>query len=369
MVKTICLTLFSLLVLCLEACSPAHVQLAARVESAAVAEGRLSGPLSLLDTGGGLLAVFADRETSSLAVIELGPGLPAGLAAPKLLDRIDTEPPLSAAFGEHAAAVTSRGLALLYRDRQSESKTLLKLALRVPGRPEWRLALREPSGSPLAVLAREDGGVDCAWAAPLGLYLGLGSAQPEAFQPGFQPVGRASTAAALRAFSAFDGSTRKLWWFRLAAAAPQAGWIEGPGPVHAAAERAGEAHRGLLAIASFDAASRRVALWEEQQGGRFSRTTVTVCEGTRELFLAPWGHGYLIVYDERVSLGAGREVSQVSLLAPSGPRYRKKILSRGEQPVAGMACLQRGSELEVLTLRGEQLALLRVVLPPAGAWR
>ena len=234
------------------------------------------------------------------------PVSPAHPIAPRLIDRIDTEPPLTAAFAEHAAAVTARGLALLYRDRQSESKTLLKLALRLPASHDWRLDLREPAGSPLALLAREDGDVDCAWAATPGLYLRAGRASVEVLQAGIQPVGRASTAAALRAFTVFDGTTQRLWWFRLPEGPPQAGWIEGPGPVHASAERAGEAQRGLLAVAAYDAPSRKLALWEEQPGGRFSRTTVTVCEGTREVFLAPWRHGYVIIYDEQLSQGAGQ---------------------------------------------------------------
>jgi hypothetical protein len=69
------------------------------------------------------------------------------------------------------------------------------------------------------------------------------------------------------------------------------------------------------------------------------------------------------------SLGAGRVVSQVSLIAPGsllgarGTRYRKAVFSSGDSRIDGFAAARTGDALYVLVSQGN-LKLLRIPLAP-----
>ncbi len=107
---------------------------------------------------------------------------------------------------------------------------------------------------------------------------------------------------------------------------------------------------------------------EQQESGSWQRTTVTVCDGTTWVFLAPWGTGYLFLYDEVRPMGGGRTLRELSLLAPDGPRYRRKVVSSGEEPLGGAAAIAGDGVLTVAVLRGS-LAVLRIAPPPPAGRR
>jgi hypothetical protein len=123
-------------------------------------------------------------------------------------------------------------------------------------------------------------------------------------------------------------------------------------------------------VLSWDARARRLLL--HQQGtrdGAFSTATVTVCDGTGTATLLPGESDstFLILFDEVRSLGAGRTISQVSLIAPGsvlgarGSRYRKAILASGDSRINGFAAVRAGDALYVLVSQGD-VKLLRVPL-------
>lgn len=371
MVKRIASTLAAALLLSLAGCLDSRAPLRVRVDSALIASGRLSGPVSLLGAEDRLVAVFSDRETISLVVSEipLGSGLPSSPPPARLVDKIDAAPPLSPSFGEHAAAMTPEGLSILYLDREKEDRTVLKLASQAADTRGWRLDILEPAGNPVALFARPGGGLDCIWASPQSMVLLPAKGPVRNLQDDFQFSGIGSSFARgdLYGFTVFDETSQRLLWYRLSGGTAASGWVDGAGPVQAISLRPGVRNAGLLAVASYDPARRRIILREQNSNDGFTGTTVTICDGTRMLFLSPWGRGYLFLYDERRALGGGREASELSLLAMAGPRYHKKVLSSGGEPLSSMAALLRGDVLEVLVLRGDELRLLRVALPSSAA--
>ncbi len=331
---------------------------------------------SLLLDGASVAAVFADRDTTSLRVVEVpvAADLPAVAPAPVFVDRIDIAPPLGAAFGLHAAASVGRGLRLLYLDREREDRQLLKSvsreAARTPGDPPpgWRLELVEPYGQPVAVLQRPDGKPLDVWATGALLARGAGSAdlrllpaiQPR--EPGL-PIAPAGGGPPT-GFSVWDDAAGVLYATRFFSDVPMAEAIAGGGPVHAMAE----APDGTLGIVTWDAASRRILLRERAPAAAaFRTTTVTVCDGTSGLFLAWTTAGWLFVYDEVKPARPGRWVWELVVLSPEPkgvgrPRYRRGVLSSGPSPVTGLRAVIAERSLFVLEMR-DVLRLLKTALP------
>jgi hypothetical protein len=315
-------------------------------------------------------ALFSDRETTSLALCPV-PGwpVPDPPPAPRLLDKIDAAPPLWPRFGEHAAAASDGTVSVLYLDREREDRTVLKLATGRPAGAEWRLDVLEPLGLPVAVVVLDSGRFAPVWADDSSLLYRPAAGPDQVLRQGFRLEGRGCPIDGGRGFTVYDGGSGRLLWFRFTGSGIEAGEVDGPGPVHASVLVPGrEPAETRLAVASWDPETRKVLLYEQQAGGGFARTTVTICEGTSALFLEPWGRGWLFLYDEVRTLGGGRTLSEVSVLAPDGPRYRRRAVSSGDGPVEGLSAALRGDALEVAVLRGE-LSILRVTPPPPGAGR
>ena len=76
-------------------------------ESLVLSRGPASSFLSLAELSGTLYAVYADRATTTLDLVEIpgGPHLPATAPAPEVIDKVDVVPPLSPAFGDHVLSV------------------------------------------------------------------------------------------------------------------------------------------------------------------------------------------------------------------------------------------------------------------------
>jgi len=372
-VKTIA-PILAVTLLTFAGCPAGHAPLRARVESAVIAAGRPVGPVSLLASGGSLLAVFSDWETTSLAMCEVpfGPRLPRSIASPRLVDKVDVAPPPSPSFGEHACAASSGSLAILYLDREREDKSVLKLATRAAGAAgasgaagalQWRLDILEPAGLPLALLAEPDGRMASFWAAGSLYFRDASGAQGilrDALQPGSRALGFG--AGETRGLTVFDESAQQLLWYRWTGGELAHGVVAEAGPVHAPTMSVDEAGAVRLAVASYDPSKRRIYLFRETgEAGRFSRITVTMADGTRSLFCAPWKGGFLFLYDETRPLGGGRSACDLSLLAPAGARYQKLVLSTGSAPLQGLSAVLLDGALYVLALR-QDLALLRVEL-------
>jgi hypothetical protein len=364
-------SILAVALLALAGCPASRAPLRARVESAVIAAGRPVGPVSLLASGGSLFAVFSDWETTSLAVCEvpIGPRLPPSIASPRLIDKVDVAPPLSPSFGEHACAASSGSLAVLYLDRERDDKSVLKLATRpvgasgAEGALQWRLDILEPAGLPLALLAEPDGGMASFWAAGSLYFRDASGAQgilQDALQPGSRALGFA--AGDTRGFTVFAETARQLVWYRWSGGELAHGVVAEAGPVHAPTMSVDEAGVVRLAVASYDSSKRRIYLFREtDETGSFSRITVTMADGTRSLFCAPWHGGFLFLYDETRPLGGGRSACDLSLLAPAGARYQKLVLSTGSAPLQGLSAVLFDGALYVLALR-QDLALLRVEL-------
>jgi hypothetical protein len=86
--------------------------------------------MSLAVAGTNLLAVFSEKETTTLKFMQLplGARLPAEAPAPTIVDKVDVSPPLFPAFGSHVLAARGDAIDILYLDRESEDRFVLKLA-------------------------------------------------------------------------------------------------------------------------------------------------------------------------------------------------------------------------------------------------
>jgi hypothetical protein len=322
---------------------------------------------TVLAADGLVTAVFADRDTTSLRVVRVPAAgeLPGSAPPAVFVDKVDVALPLSASFGLHACAVVHGGLRMLYLDREKEDRLLLK---RVTGEAGgWRLELVEPFGPPLAVLGGPGGKLLDAWApGTLLLRDEAGDRQLRApFFPRGQPSMLEAPGSALASgFCCWNDATSELLVVSVDADGVRTFVVPGAGPVAAVAQAPG----GVFGVLTWDAASRRILLFERGPAdASFRRTTVTVCDGTNALFLASTPAGWLFVYDEEKPAPLGRWLWELCLLAPEPravgrPRYRRGVVSSGDSEVTSFKAAIAGGALFVLEVR-DGLRLLKTPLP------
>ncbi|HEY9594094.1 MAG TPA: hypothetical protein VHE79_06440, partial [Spirochaetia bacterium] len=135
-------------------CSAMRQVVTIRPESLTLVRGPLGPAASLADMGDSLVSVYSNPATTTLdaVVVPVGSHLPEEAPAPSVIDKIDSAPPLAAGFGQHVLAVEDDVVSVLYQDRRSETKTVLKVASRGPSDTQWRLDVLEPPGDPVALL-------------------------------------------------------------------------------------------------------------------------------------------------------------------------------------------------------------------------
>jgi hypothetical protein len=373
MVKTRTLFLPFLAVACALAaggCTSRGPFVSIRPETLELARGPAAPFLSLAHSSGSLYAVYADRATTTLDFVALPdrPHLPASAPVPEVIDKVDVVAPLSPSFGEHVLTAAGGTAAVLYLDRETDVKSVLKLAARKPGEALWRLDVLEPPGDPIGIDTGETGGFGAAWSGGLLSYRSPGGQSPPVVPPiPFHVQGRASSDGA-GGFTAFDSLTSQLFSLRWTGSGYSLQVVPGGTPVQAGLRSS----TGKLRVLAWDAKARRLRLHQEtDSAGAFSTATVTVCDGTGTVALLPGQSDstFLMLFDEIRSLGAGRIVSQLSLIAPGsligarGSRYRKAVLASGEERVDGFAAARTSDALYVLVSQGD-VKLLRVPLTP-----
>jgi hypothetical protein len=300
--------------------------------------------------------------------VPVGPHLPGTAPRPLVIDKIDTAPPLSPSFGAHSLTANETGMSVLYLARQSEEKSVLKLATRSRDTDQWTLDIVEPSGDPVAVLPAEKDSLALFWGA--GSLLTRSSPEHAPALPllgGFQLVEHAHVYAPT-GFTVYDGASSRLLDVRRSTEGYTTRPISGGGPVHSSLLLPD----GRLALVTWDAAARRLFLLEEQNGGKsdFSRETVTLCDETTGVAVLPVSGrpAYLFLFDEARRSGTGGPQHALSLIAPGigtgaiGSRYGKTTLLSGPESVQGFAAVQAQGALYVLALQGG-LKLLRISLP------
>jgi hypothetical protein len=343
---------------------------AVTTESMILSRGPSAHFLSLAYSPGRLYAVFADRSTTTLdmAALPEGPHLPSAAPPLEVIDKVDVAPPLSPAFGEHILSVAGGGAAVLYLDRETDVKTVLKLATRRLGETQWNLDVLEPPGDPLLLASDEAGGFGAAWSSGMLSYRPAGALAAASVAPlAFRLEGHASPDGA-GGFTAFDSLTSQLLALRWTGSVFSTQVIPGGSPVQASLRSAA----GLLSVVTWDAKLRRLILHQENApGGVFSSATVTVCDGTQTVALlrGQTDATFRVLFNEVRSLGAGRTVSEISLIAPGsllggrGTRYRKAIVCSGDSSIDGFAAVRTADALYVLVSQGD-LKLLRIPLTP-----
>jgi hypothetical protein len=354
----------------LSGCLPGRQIVEVHPESLVLPAG-MPGPWVSLARGGDvLLAVYSDKATTTLNMVQIPVSrhLPAEPPAAVVIDKIDVAPPLSPRFGAHVLSLHEGAAAVLYEDRESDTKTILKAGVRKLAEPEWNLDILEPVGDPVALLPSEDGGFDAFWAAESLLARRLqGDAVPAAWVTPFAPGGVASLAG-VSCFTAFNAASRSL----LAVQRDGAGFswtpVEGAGAVHSSLI----SDAGLLSVLSWEASSRRLVFFDQKAPGEgLARSIVTLCDNTDSVVLLPGRspRSHVFLFDESRQMGGGAARYQLSLIAPGsmlgkpGARYRKAVLASADTPVSSFSAVVTADALYVLILQKE-LTLLRVALAP-----
>jgi hypothetical protein len=339
-------------------------------ESIVLSHGPTAPFLSIAELAGTLYAVYADRATTTLDLIEMpgGPHLPSAAPAPEVIDKVDVVPPLSPVFGEHVLSVSGGVAAVLYMDRETDVKNVLKLSTRPIGQRQWDLDILEPAGDPLALVPDEKGGFGAAWASGLLSYRPVGgTGTPGVPVIPFQAQGKPCPDGA-GGFTAFDSLTSSLLFARWMGTGFSTRVLDGGTPVQASLRSAS----GRLNVVTWDPGTRRLVLHQESApSGKLSSVTVTLCDGTRRLALLPGQSDstFLFVFDETQASPAGKTVYQVSTIASGsligarGTRYRKAVVTAGDAPIDGFAATRTTDALYVLVSQGD-LRLLRIPLSP-----
>jgi hypothetical protein len=338
-----------------------------RPESLTIPAGTPGARVSLALCGDALVAVYSDKASTTLNLVQipLSGRLPADPPAASVIDKIDIAPPLSPLFGEHILAVHGDAAALLYQDRESDSKTILKAGGRKLSDPAWSLDILEPSGDPVALLPSA-GGFDAFWASDSLLTRSLqGAAAPQECIAPFTLTGTASMAGD-SCFTAYNASSRSLTAVQREDGGFSWTAIAGACAVHSSLLSAD----GRIEVLSWEASSRRLVLFEQKApGGAFTRSIVTLCDNTGSVAILP-GHSpqsHVFLFDESRQKGGGKNLYQLSLIAPGSllgkgsARYRKAVLSSADAPVSSFSAVITADALYVLLLQKE-LTLLRVGL-------
>ena len=355
--------LFALIAFSCAGCAPRGEPSIPRAESLQIAQGRFGSFVSLVIVGDRLCAVFSDLDTSSLAICELPLGPPLPTAAPRalLIDKIDATPPFATDFGSHAIAATGSTLHILYLDRESPEKRVLKLASRASGADAWSLDIVEPAGSPVGLIPNSEGSLSLFWSTDALLMRSTSSsASPTVVRSDFS-AGRPGVpfeGGSMRGLTVFDDTTGSLCAVFLRGAGAEMEVVQGI----ESAVSACVSSDGRLAVTGYDAKRRRILLLEGTADQKsFSRSAVTLSERTTGTLIMPRGERYLFLYDEAERRGRDAFSYGVSVLAPEGARYVKHVLSRGQKPVQCFAAAIRGEILYVLILQ-DALDLFRVDL-------
>jgi hypothetical protein len=369
-----------------------HRGVGANAEVFEIAKGRLGGTVSLVRSAENLVAVYSDWETTSLYAVEvpISDRLPLITPNAKMIDKIDTAPPFSSFFGEHAVAARGGAVTVLYLTRGAEDKLILKIASRGPGAQSWTVDAIEPPGYPLAVLPAEGDQLDLFWAAGPLLHLrypanGQADSLFAPFSPAEQDGKFAETwgegISSNPGMTVYDSISRALLVFRWNGHAYDQQKIDGAGPIHSSVLFAD----GRLDVLSWNPTTRRLELFVQNQNqGAYSRALVTMCEGTSAVALLPAaaasvsapGPGatgarddrFLFLYNDTRRLGGGRSLYALSLLAPRSGwgaaklKYRRMILLSDTKPIIDFSALEVAETLYVL-VHQDGLKLLRLRLP------
>ncbi len=354
----------------LSACSAGGRLVGLQPESLQLSSGPTGSALSLAADSGTLYAVFADRATTGLdmVTIPVGPHLPASAPAPQLIDKVDVAPPLSPYFGEHVLAAGGGRIAVLYLDRETDTKNVLKLASRPLDASQWDLDVLEPAGDPLSLEPDGRGAFAAAWSSGLLSYRGPDGQVAAALPPLPLRLEGRSGPDGQGGFSAFDGLTSVLLWLRWNGTGFTAQPVPDGSPVSASLR----SPSGRPSVISYSPKARRLFLHRESGPSKaFSTVTVTVCDGTSGVALLPGESDstFLFLFDETRTLSAGRTAYQLSMIAPGsllgarGTRYRKAALTEGDVRIDGFAAARTADALYVLVSQGS-LKLLRVALSP-----
>jgi len=333
-----------------------------RLTIPAVAPG---GRVSLALTDTSLLGIFSDTATTTLdqLAMPISEHLPGQPPAVSVIDKIDGSPPLSASFGEHVLLVHDGMASVLYQDRVNDVKMILKLGSRPIAGTQWYVDTLEPPGLPVALLAGDKGSTSAFWSSG-GLAARMA---PTAATTIVRPLSASlpGSIAGPAAFTAYDEDTHTLLLARRASDTLAVVPVEGGARIQSSLADA----RGRVTVLAWNDGTRRLQLLEERASpGKFSTTTVTLCEGTTHVQILPGDAGgtYLFLFDESVRRG-GATVHQLSLIAPSsqfgvlGGRYRKAVLFSAEDQIKGFSAARTANALYVL-VAGRDLSVLRVGL-------
>ena len=291
------------------------------------------------------------------------------------LDRISYTPEIDINFGRHLFLAGGSTRHILYTDLESEGNLVLKWLSRTDDDDAWRIdslpGLRYPligrlgKGGEIQAVVAEDGA--------LSLYIlnqdrDLKRISTTVFPSGdFVAQGDISVVQQddFWAFTAYDGSSNRLYWVHVKDNEIAAQAVYTAGMTHYST-----IGNGRLLILIFEPLESTITLLETELIGdsaleqkSFDVIPVTLCEGTTSVFLASYEDRRFFLFNEQTADQEDKRSYQLSLLYPAakGSQYRKVPLVTGDVGIERFRALQVGDCLYVLYLQDE-LRLLSLSL-------
>ncbi len=291
------------------------------------------------------------------------------------LDRISYSPEIDISFGRHLFLASGSTRHILYTDLEDEGNLVLKWLSRTDDDDAWWIDSLPGLKYPLIGRLEENDEIRAVVAedGALSLYILSKERDLQRISTTVLPSGAFLAQGDVCvvqeddfwAFTAYDGSSKRLYLFQL----------KDNEIISQAVHAAGEIHystivNGRLLILIFEPLESTITLLETESIGDSAREQmsfdiipVTLCEGTTSVFLAFHEGRRFFLFNERTVDQQDNRRYQLSLLYPTdkAPQYRKVPLVTGDVEIEGFRALQAGDCLYVLYLQDE-LRLLSLSL-------
>jgi hypothetical protein len=316
---------------------------------------------SLAKTENGLDLVFADRGSLALVsariLIDSSSDQPFALGATTYLDRVSDMPGNDPLFGSHVYYSDGPQRYLLYLDRKSDERELLKLISWGPEGGKATIDVLPFTGRPVAILRGDDGVLEVYFEE--GHRLRRQSLQPaaveETLRGSFSPAGTVSILESDRVhgFTAFDYLSHRLILFRRSGRSIDQTVIAHFGVVHFSTFAAD----GTVMCLAYDQQQSHIVLFQQDQAGPgFHVQPVAPARDVRCLGMLVYRGLDFFLFSEQTDPRSGGASYRLSMLVPQpgarNPGYRRVILRQDSSPVTCFRTVMSADSLYVAWLQG-----------------
>jgi hypothetical protein len=316
---------------------------------------------SLARNGSELDLVFADRSSLGLVLAQIRDDPSANpsfsLESTTYLDRISDLPGNDPLFGVHILFQEGPERHLLYLDRKTDERSLLKYIHWGSDGGRATIDVLPFTGRPLAALRGEDGALE--------VYLEAGrqllrqsfkpAAAAEILRSSFSLAGAVWTLASdrVQGFTAYDDLSHRLIFFRRNGHSLDQTVLAHFGVVHSSAV----ADDGTVSCLAYDQQQYRIVLFQQDRSSAgFRVQSVTPARDVRCLGMFFYGGSAFFLFSEQTDPRAGGDSYRLSMLVPQAGAgkagYRRVVLQKGALPITCLRTVSAADHLYVALLQG-----------------